>query len=60
MTNYAIHSLENLLTLEEEQLAAMKSRVETAAASLETAEMRVKEKKEEVEELKMALAKLEE
>jgi hypothetical protein len=60
MTNYAIHSLENLLTLEEEQLSVMKSRVETAAASLETAEMRVKEKKEEVEELKMALAKLEE
>lgn len=60
MTNYAIHSLENLLTLEEEQLAAMKSRVETAAAALETAEMRVKEKKEEVAELKMALAKLEE
>ena len=44
MTNYAIHSLENLLTLEEEQLSVMKSRVETAAASLETAEMRVKEK----------------
>jgi chromosome segregation ATPase len=60
MTNYAIHSLENLLTLEEEQLSVMKTRVETAAASLETAEMRVKEKKEEVEELKMALAKLEE
>jgi hypothetical protein len=60
MTNYAIHSLENLLTLEEEQLSVMKSRVETAAASLEMAEMRVKEKKEEVEELKMALAKLEE
>jgi hypothetical protein len=60
MTNYAIHSLENLLTLEEEQLSIMKSRVETAAASLETAEMRVKEKKEEVAALKLALAKLEE
>lgn len=59
MTRHATEALNRMLTEEEELLIDLQNRVESNKATLETSELRVGEKLEQVAQIKEALEKIE-